>query len=277
MEKENLKFVRIFAIALSVMLGALTICNLLTVMTHGIELEIPRENEFSWAIDPVDKKVLVMSEFTVKNKGAYDIEDIDIRAKVVTDRGLELLDYSEENLVVSSGTSRSFDLLIDISLENIALENWLTLLYRDSTINLVVDIDAEYMFGLISVTVDEVLDYGWSAPLSGYVPRNEAVPWLMSALGAYSLELSQEVWDVQRMAVEYLMDIDSFNFTDSGYSIDIMGSDIEGGFRSLECAITVPVEPLEGHITLRFQLHLGIVDGQAEVTVQEVSIGYARQ
>ena len=71
MNKKNLGYVRIVAITLSLMLGTLTLCNLLTVMTHGIEIEIPDENQYSWAIDPVEMKILIITDFTVKNHGAY--------------------------------------------------------------------------------------------------------------------------------------------------------------------------------------------------------------
>ena len=170
MNKKNLGYVRIAAITLSLMLGTLTLCNLLTVMTHGIEIEIPDENQYSWAIDPVEMKILIITDFTVKNHGAYDIESIDIRARIITQEGDELLSFEEKGLAVSSGSERTFNVLLEIALNDIDLGNWLSLLYRDTVMSLVIDIDAEYMFGLIHVTVDEILDRDWAAPLSVYFP-----------------------------------------------------------------------------------------------------------
>ena len=125
MNKERLKFIRIMAITMSLMLGSLTLCNLFTVMTHGIEIEIPDENQFSWAIDPVDMKMLIMSDFTIKNHGAYDIKNINIQARIITDQGKELLRFDDNDLVVSRGSEKKFDILLDISLDDIELDTWL--------------------------------------------------------------------------------------------------------------------------------------------------------
>ena len=80
MNKEQLVYVRLVAISLSCLVATLTLCNLLTVVTHGIEFEIPDQEGFTWAIDPVEKRVLFLTSFVVKNHGAYDINDIDINA-----------------------------------------------------------------------------------------------------------------------------------------------------------------------------------------------------
>jgi len=277
MNKENLKFVRIAAISLSIMLGTLTLCNLLTVMTHGIQLDIPDENEYSWAIDPVEMKFLFMSQFSVKNKGAYDIDDIDIRANIITDSGRELLRFQEENLAVSRGSTKSFDLLVEIGLDNIELENWLVLLYRDTTLNLMVDIDAEYMFGLIHMTVDEVLEYPWDAPLGHYTGQGEILPWMLALIDSYHVELDRNIWDMQRMAVEYLMAVEEFEYSDDGYELSVMGSDADWGLRNLDCQITVPMVELSGSLEIDYSMDIGFEGQDVIVRIREVRIGYVSQ
>ncbi len=278
MNKEKLGYIRIAAIALSLMLGTLTLLNLLTVMTHGIELELPDENEFSWAIDPVEMKILIITDFTVKNHGAYDIEDIDINARIITQEGIELLSFEEKDLAVSSGSEKNFDLILEISLNDIDLENWLSLLYRDTTMSLVIDIDAEYMFGLIHVTVDEVLDRGWAAPLSGYSPENDIMPWILAAFGYYSLDLDQNIWNMQQTAIEYLMQVDGFHYlSDDGYEIIVTGQNYSDELREMNCAITIPVDYLSGEILLGYNMLFGIVDNQVFVDIQEVNIAYVSQ
>lgn len=275
MNKKKLGYIRIAAITMSLMLGTLTLCNLLTVMTHGIEIEIPDENQFSWAIDPVEMKILIITDFTVKNHGAYDIENIDIRARIITDQGKELLSFEEKGLTVSSGSNRNFDILLEISLNDIDLENWLSLLYRNTSMSLVIDIDAEYMFGLIHVTVDEILDRNWIAPLSDYSPENDIVPWILGAFGYYSMDIGQEIWDIQRTAVEYLMEIDEFYYlSEDGYEIFVTGQNSSDGFRELDCAITFPVDTLSGDIQLGYNMTFGIVNEQVEINIQEVKIAY---
>ena len=276
MNKEKLRLIRIAAITMSVMLGTLTMCNLLTVMTHGIELEIPDEGQYTWAIDPVDMKMIIMSEFTVKNHGAYDIENIDINARIITGQGKELLNYEEKDLAVSSGSDKKFDIILDISLNDIELENWLTLLYMDTTLSLVVDIDAEYMFGLIHLTVDETLDRDWIAPLSSYAPEHDIMPWILGAFGSYSMAIDQQIWDIQKTAVEYLMEVDEFYYaSEDGYEILVTGQNSSGELRELECAITIPVDALSGNIMLGYSMTFGIVNDIVVINVQEVKVVYA--
>ena len=275
MNKEKLKLIRIAAITMSLMLGSLTMCNLLTVMTHGIEVEIPDENQYSWAIDPVDMKMIIMSEFTVKNHGAYDIKNIDITARIITDQGNELLYFEENDLAISRGSDKKFDIMLDISLNDIELENWLTLLYRDTVLSLVIDIDAEYMFSLIHLTVDETLDRDWIAPLSGYAPEHDIMPWIMGAFGYYYMDIDQRIWDVQKAAVEYLMEVDEFYYaSEDGYEILVTGQNSSDGLRELDCAITVPVDALNGDILLGYNMTFGIVNEQAVINVQEVKVAY---
>ena len=277
MNKKKLNYIRVAAITLSLMLGSLTLLNLLTVMTHGIELELPDEDEFSWAIDPVEMKILIITDFTVKNYGAYDIEKIDINARIITQEGNELLSFEEKDLAVPSGSKKNFNLLLEISLNDIDLENWLSLLYRDTTMSLVIDIDAEYMFGLIHVTVDEILDRGWAAPLSGYSPENDIMPWILGAFGYYSMDLDQEIWDIQQTAVEYLMEIEEFHYlSEDGYEILVTSQNYSDELRELNCAITIPLNDLSGDILLGYNMTFGIVDGQVVVNVQEVNIAYVR-
>ena len=277
MNKKKLNYIRVAAITLSLMLGSLTLLNLLTVMTHGIELELPDEDEFSWAIDPVEMKILIITGFTVKNHGAYDIEDIDISARIITKEGKELLSFQEKGLTVPSGSDRKLDLLLEISLNDIVLEDWLALLYRDTTMSLVVDIDAEYMFGLIHITVDEILERGWAAPLAGYSPENDIMPWILGAFGYYSMDLDQNIWDMQRTAVEYLMEIEEFHYlSEDGYEILITGQNYSDELRELDCEITIPVDYLSGDILLEYNMTFGIVNEQVIVNVQEVKIAYVR-
>lgn len=276
MKKKDLAYVRFIAIALSCIVASLTLCNLLTVVTHGIELHIPDEDNFSWAIDPVGKEVLLMTGFSISNHGAYDIDGIDIRACVITEHGDQLLDFREDSLSVSSGTSKDFRLILNIDLEEIDLVNWLALLYRDTTLSLIVDIDADYMFGLIHITVDEVLEYPWSAPLSGYAAEGRLVPGILAALGMVQVNIGEGLWEVQSMAVEYLMGIDHLEYlSNDGYGIEVNGTDKGDGLRQLTCDIVLPIPELDGTLELCFTLDLGLDDGRTIVNVEEVRISYA--
>ena len=160
-------------------------------------------------------------------------------------------------------------------MNEIELDNWLTLLYKDTVLSLVVDIHAEYMFGLIHLTVDETLDRDWIAPLSSYAPEHDIIPWILGAFGYYSMDLDQRIWDIQRAAVEHLMEIDEFHYvSEDGYEIHVTGQDLDGGLRELDCAITVPVDDLSGDIQIGYNMIFGIVGEEVVINIQEVKVAY---
>ena len=92
------------------------------------------------------------------------------------------------------------------------------------------------------------------------------------------MDIDQEIWDIQRTAVEYLMEIDDFHYlSEDGYEIIVTGQDSDDGLRMLDCAITIPVDYLSSDILLGFNLIYGIVDEQVFINIQEVNIAYVNQ
>lgn len=273
MKKEQLAYVRIAAVSLSCLVATLTLCNLLTVVTHGIDFEVPEQDDFTWAIDPVEKRIMFLTNFTVNNHGAYDIEDIDVNARLVTEDGKTLLGFSKEDMVVSRGTDKRFDVMIPMDLDEIPLSDWFGLLYKDTAVNLILDIDADYMFGLVHVTVDEVLSYQWYAPFSSY--DGDFMTSLYSIVGMLGYELGHSFGEVERAIIEQAMLIEDFEFvSDDGYAIWVNTSDVSEGIREMACEITAPVEDLEGTLNIGFRVHLGLPNDEPYVRLEEVSVSY---
>jgi hypothetical protein len=273
MKKEQLAYVRIAAVSLSCLVAALTLCNLLTVVTHGIDFEVPEQEDFTWAIDPVEKRILFLTNFSVKNHGTYDIEDIDVNARLVTDDGRILLGFSKVDMVVSRGTNKRFEVMIPLDLDEVPLSDWFSLLYKDTTINLILDIDADYMFGLVHVTVDEVLSYQWHAPFSSY--DGDFMSPLFSIAEMVGFKLSHSFGEVERAMIEQAMLIEDFEFvTNDGYAIWVNTSDVSEGIREMACEIIAPIEDLAGKLDIGFKVHIGFPNDVPYVMLQKVSVGY---
>ena len=78
MKKEQLKIIRIIAIIFSCTIASLTLCNLITFATQGLNFEIPTdENDIKIAYDPVNNDLLFVTDFAVNNQGTYYIMKMD--------------------------------------------------------------------------------------------------------------------------------------------------------------------------------------------------------
>ena len=276
MKKEQLKYVRIIAIILSCLVASLTLCNLLTVATHSIEFEIPEESDFMWAIGPDEKELLLLTEFSVSNHGAYDIDDIDINAKLLTENGQEWIDFAKNDLVVARGSSKSFDIIVTLALEDTSLIDWLSLLYKDTVLRLVVDIDANYMFGLIHFTVDEVLEYPWSAPLANLIEDDSVIPEIFSVLAIAGQGTGYDIQEIMETLTH--IDIRDFEYrSDWGYSILLNTStDSSRNLKNISCRIEVPIKGLDGKLVIGFRVLIGLPRGQVFARLQEVNVSYVK-
>ena len=159
MNRQHLTYVRAFALVMSCVVASLTICNLFTIATKSIEVAIPTEEDISWSIDPQQKEILFRTAFAVKNHGTYDISNIDVAARLVKDNDKSLISFEKQDMTVLRGSNKTFDLLISLDLDTISWFDWLNLMYKDTTLQLVLDIDASYMFGLVDFTVDEIIEF----------------------------------------------------------------------------------------------------------------------
>jgi len=183
MKKEQLKMVRIIAIIFSCLVASLTLCNLITVTTHGVNFELPEnEDDVKIAYDPLNNDLLFITDFQVKNQGTYDINDIDIKANLYNEKGNEIIDFIKNDLVVSRGSNKNFEIVVSLDLDKVSLSEWLSLIYKDTYFKLNVDVDATYMFHLIDVTVDEEIIFPWTSPLTKFIENNSIIKDLISLI-----------------------------------------------------------------------------------------------
>jgi hypothetical protein len=165
-KKTTVARFRILIIALNCILASLSLINLYTVASGAIKVDIPEETDFAWTIDTKTEEASFFADFTVENRGVYDITDLDIHAQVTTESGSLLIDYWQEGLTIPSGELKKFDIRALMPFENIDFDEWKYLMVNDSVFFLDVDIAANYLWGLGRFIVDDTLEYAWEAPLN---------------------------------------------------------------------------------------------------------------
>lgn len=274
MNKRQLVYVRILAISLSCMVAVLTLSNLLTVVTHGIEIDVPDGEGFAWAVDPVEQRVLILTNFTVKNHGAYDIDEINVNARLATDKGAVLLDFAMTELTVSRGSDKRFDVMIPIALDDVNISDWFPLLYKDTTFNLYLDIDADYMYRLVHVTVDETLTYQWAAPLTTGAYDDFVLPGISSILELAQKGVEPFGNEVGAAVIEYAMTIDDFEIRTEEYGIWVNTSWSFDNIKTLSCEVSLSID-YYGRLDVGFYVDIGLPGGKPYAELKEVRLSYA--
>ena len=274
MNKQQLTYVRAVALVMSCIVATLTICNLFTIATKSIEVNIPNESDMSWSIDPQNKEILFRTAFSVKNHGAYDISDIDVKADLVKDDGPTLISYEKQDMAVLRGSDKTFDLLIPLDLDTISWYDWMSLMYQDTTLKLVLDVDAAYMFGLVDFTVDEVMEIPWTPPIAN-ISENEAVKAGMTGL-LNMLDFASNGTLPTMSDIFSFFTLPELNFTtDNGFAFLLNISDYTDTIKRISCSLTTPLMIMEGRFVFNSSILIGIDDGAAVFDVEEVGFDYA--
>jgi hypothetical protein len=164
-KKESVAKFRLVVIVLNCLLASLSLINLYTIATGAVQVEIPEEEDFAWAIDTRYEEASFIANFTVTNQGIYDITHLNIHAVVTTEKGSMLVDYRQDDLTIPSGYTRKFNIVAVMPFSRIDLDEWKDLMVNDSVFYLDVDIRANYLWGLSTFVVDDILEYPWEAPI----------------------------------------------------------------------------------------------------------------
>ena len=273
MNRQHLTYVRAFALVMSCVVATLTICNLFTIATKSIEVDIPTEEDISWSIDPQQKEILFRTSFAVKNHGTYDISNIDVAANLVKDNDKSLISFEKQDMIVLRGSDKTFDLLVSLDLDTISWFDWLSLMYNDTTLQLVLDIDASYMFGLVDFTVDEIIEIPWSPPIAN-LSENEMVKDGMN--GVLNLLNIASNGSIPTMSdIFSLYTLPELNFTaENGFSFILNISDYSDAVKKITLSITTPLIVMDGKFVFNAEVLVGIEEGAPLFKVQEVAIQY---
>jgi hypothetical protein len=255
------------------LVATLTLCNLFTIATKSISVDIPTEQDIHWSIDPVQKEILFRTTFTIRNQGVYDIDDIDISAHLLKDGTRPLFSFEKHDLAALHGSDTTYDLLVPIDLLKIPWFDWFSLMYTNTTLKLQLDIDATYMFGLIDFTADEAIDVPWSPPLqnlSGNSTVQKAITGLFTLLNIGQGGTLPSLSDLISLSSLPQISYRAAN----GFVFTLNVSSYSETLKEITCHLVVPFFVMEGGVGFTFSILVGFDAGNPVVRIQEVGIEY---
>ena len=273
MNRQQLTYFRVVALIMAGLVATLTIGNLFTIATKGISVSLPTEEDVQWSIDPVQKEILFRTSFSVNNQGVYDISDIDIAAHLVKDDKTTLFSFEKHDMVVLHGTNTTIDLLIPIDLDSISFFDWFSLIYKSTTLKLLLDIDALYMFGLVEFTANEVIDVPWAQPPLN-LSDNKTIQTAMQGLCTI-LNISQNNSISSLADIFSLFSLPEISYsTESGFAFTLNMSSYSETVKNITCHIRVPLPVINGVLAFSASILIGIEGNDPVFRVGEVEIHY---
>jgi biopolymer transport protein ExbD len=272
MNRQQLTYFRVVALIMAGLVATLTVCNLFTIATKGISVNLPTEEDIHWSVDPLQKEILFRTSFSVRNQGVYDISDIDISAQLVKDDLTPLYSFEKKDLVVLRGSNTTFDLLIPFDLDKISFFDWFSLMYKNSTLQLLLDIDAQYMFGLVEFTANEAIDIPWYSPLD--LSDNTTVQTGVQGLCTL-LNISQNKSIASLSDIISLFSLPQVSYTaESGFAFFLNISSYSETVKNITCHVIVPLLVIDGCFEFSVSILVGFEAGSFVFRIQEARIEY---
>jgi hypothetical protein len=273
MNRQQLAYFRVVALIMAGLVATLTIGNLFTIATKGISVTIPTEEEIHWSIDPLQKEVLFRTSFSVKNQGIYDISDIDISAHLVKDDMTPLFSFNKQDMTVLRGSNTTFDLLIPLNLNTISFFDWFSLMYKNTTLQLLLDINALYMFGLIKFTANETIDVPWSPPLLNLSDNSTVQAGVQSLSTLLDFASGKSISSLSDIIS--LFSSRNISYTaENGFSFSFYISNYSESVKNITFHIIVPILVIDGALAFTASILAGIDEGGFVFRIQEVGIEY---
>ena len=259
MNRQQLTYIRVVALMMAGLVATLAFCNLFTIATKGISVYLPSEEDVHWSVDPLQKEILFRTKFSVKNQGVYDIRDIGISAQLLKDETHSLFTFEKKDMVVLRGSNTSFDLVIPIDLDTIPLLDWFSLIYQKSTLQLRLDVDALYMFGLIEFTANEAIDIPWTPPIFN-LSDNGTVQQGIKGLSTL-LNIGQNHSFSSLTDIISLFSLPEFTYaSDNGFLFSLNISSYSDFVRNITCHVVVPLLFTNGSFAFTLSLLIGFDD-----------------
>jgi hypothetical protein len=272
MNKMQLRKIRIVALISTILIASLSLGNLFTVASHGVDFETPEADNVKMAYDPLNNDLLFLTDFKVKNHGAYGIDDIDINAKLLHKNNVKLVDFTKNDVVVPRGNDKIVDIAVALDLDKLTVLDWLKLTYQDSGFKLRIDIDASYMFNLIDVTVDEEIYIPWTSPTK-MVLENETIINSLFLIIENSLNKTSIVKPEQVSSVKNFIETGYYKNTYfERYSLEIIIDHLSNFRKQISTTLEVFLPKINATLTLGFKVELDVSDGSIAPTLKEVTV-----
>jgi hypothetical protein len=152
-------------IVANALIAFLSLTNLTLVAAGAIAVSVPGTDDLVYAYDRTNSTLLVLTQFTVGNRGIYPVKGLDIDTRLASPWGSLLASYSAHGLRVRAGEERTFPVAVGLSASELLNGSWSRLLYEDGRFELHVRVRASYTMGLTRFASDEIETYEWKAPL----------------------------------------------------------------------------------------------------------------
>ncbi len=272
MNKMQLRKIRLVAIIATVLIATLSLGNLFTVASHGVDFETPEADNVKMAYDPLNNDLLFLTDFKVKNHGAYGIDDIDVNAELLNENNVKLVDFTKNDIVVPRGNDKLVDIAVALDLDKLTVLDWLKLTYKDSGFKLMVDIDASYMFNLIDVTVDEEIDIPWTSPTK-MILENETIINTLFLIVENSINKTGIVKPEQVSSVKDFIETGYYKNTYfEKYILEIIVDHISNFRKEISTSLEVFLPKINSTLKLGFNINLDVSDGSISPTLKEVTV-----
>lgn len=272
MNKMQLKKIRLIAIIFTVLIATLSLGNLYTVASRGIDFKIPEVDNVKMAYDPLNNDLIFLTDFKVKNHGAYGINNIDINAKLLNENNVKLVDFTKNDVVVPIGNDKLVDIAVALDLNKLTVLDWLKLTYKDSGFKLLIDIDASYMFNLIDVTVDEEIFIPWTSPTK-MILENETIINTLFLIVENSLNKTSIVKPEYVSSVKDFIETGYYKNTYfERYVLEIIVKHISSFKKEVSTSLEVFLPKINSTLKLGFIVELDVSDGSILPTLKGVTV-----
>jgi hypothetical protein len=176
-------------------------------------------------------------------------------------------------MVVERGSDTTFDLLVPIDLDKISFLDWFSLMYKNTTLKLLLDVDATYMFGLIDFTANESINIPWSPPLQN-LSDNTTVQ--AGITGLYTLlHISQNGSIPSVSDIISLFSLPQVTYTaKNGFVFSLNISSYSETVKNLACHLIIPFLVMDGGLEFTISILIGIEQGEPIFIIQEAGIEY---
>jgi hypothetical protein len=273
MNRQQLTYVRVVALFMAGMVAILALGNLFTVATKSISVEIPTEEDFHWSVDPVEHVLLFRTSFSVENQGAYDIKDIDISAHLVKDGRTSLVSFEKQDMVIVRGGNTTVDLLIPLDLATISWFDWLDLMYQNSNLTLMLDINAKYMFGLIKFTADEAINVPWTPPIPNLFNDTTVRTGIDGLLTLLKITQNSSVTSLSDLIS--LLSLPQISYaSENGFAFSLVISNYSETLTNITFHLVAPFLVIDGGFEFKMSILAGIEEGRPVLRIQEVCLQY---
>jgi hypothetical protein len=275
MTTRRLALLRASALTMSLLVACLTLGNLLTLATRGITVTLPEPDDIHWSIDPQGQNILLHTTFSIHNHGVYHITNINSDIKLLNQYNHTLITYQTHDLASTRGSDSIFDILIPLHIDRISLFDWISLVYSHTSLRLVINADAQYMFDLLQFSMHETITIPSPTTSLEALLNNTAVKTGITGLTTLAGLLADGRLP-NLTALADLLTLPPVSYvTETGWGFTLTIHNITNTLKQYTFTITTPVPFQTGSFVFTAILRFGLDENTTPVlTLETMRIAY---